>query len=182
MKKTIILCLGIFFTFQAMSQQKTDAMLFGDVKSAVSKEHIPFAAITVKGTRIGTIADGSGHYKLANLPVGKCTIVVRSVGYKSQEKEVIMEKGKAMTVFFELEEDILNLEQVVVTGTRTQHYIKDVPVRTEVITANRSKIKMPGPFTKRSTQRPGSGLRINANTATLPWSECRDWEQNTRRC
>ncbi|MGE4586828.1 MAG: TonB-dependent receptor plug domain-containing protein, partial [Mangrovibacterium sp.] len=48
---------------------------------------------------------------------------------------VIMEKGKALTLFFELEEDILNLEQVVVTGTRTEHYIKDVPVRTEVITA-----------------------------------------------
>ncbi|MDD4192313.1 MAG: TonB-dependent receptor [Mangrovibacterium sp.] len=135
MKKIIVLCLCIFFTFQAMSQKKTDAMLFGDVKSAVSKEHIPYAAITVKGTRIGTIADGSGHYKLANLPVGKCILVVRSVGYKSQEKEVIMKEGEAVTLFFELEEDILNLEQVVVTGTRTQHYIKDVPVRTEVITA-----------------------------------------------
>lgn len=34
-----------------------------------------------------------------------------------------------------LEEDVLNLEQVVVTGTRTSHFVKDVPVRTEVITA-----------------------------------------------
>ncbi|MCF8295856.1 MAG: TonB-dependent receptor [Bacteroidales bacterium] len=46
-----------------------------------------------------------------------------------------MEQGKAIDVFFELEEDVMNLEQIVVTGTRTEHYIKDVPVRTEVITA-----------------------------------------------
>lgn len=131
----IVLCLGIFFTFQVMSQEKTDAMLFGDVKSAATGEHIPYATVRVKGTRMGTVVDGSGHYKLAHLPLGKCTIVASAVGYKTQEKEVIMEKGKAHTVFFELEEDILNLEQVVVTGTRTQHYIKDVPVRTEVITS-----------------------------------------------
>ncbi|MGE4587604.1 MAG: carboxypeptidase-like regulatory domain-containing protein, partial [Mangrovibacterium sp.] len=135
MKKIFTLCFGIFISLQLMSQEQTDAMLFGDVKSAASKEHIPFATISVKGTRIGTVADGSGHYKLAHLPEGKCTIVAQSVGYKSREKEVIMEKGKALILFFELEEDILNLEQVVVTGTRTEHYIKDVPVRTEVITA-----------------------------------------------
>jgi outer membrane receptor for ferrienterochelin and colicins len=69
MKKFFMLTLGIFLMIQVRSQEKTDAMLFGDVKSAVSKEHIPFAAITVKGTRMGTVADGSGHYKLANLPV-----------------------------------------------------------------------------------------------------------------
>lgn len=131
----IVLCLGIFFTFQVMPQEKTDAMLFGDVKSAATGEHIPYATVAVKGTRMGTVVDGSGHYKLAHLPLGKCTIVASAVGYKTQEKEVIMEKGKAFTLFFELEEDILNLEQVVITGTRTQHYIKDAPVRTEVITS-----------------------------------------------
>ncbi len=34
-----------------------------------------------------------------------------------------------------MEEDVFNLDQVVVTGTRTEHYIKDVPIRTEIITA-----------------------------------------------
>ncbi len=115
--------------------QKTDAMLFGDVKSKADKEHIPFANIIVKGTNIGTITDVTGHYKLANLPLGKNIIVASAIGYKAQEEEVFMEKGKAVELFFELEEDVLQLEQVVVTGTRTKHYIKEVPLRTEVITA-----------------------------------------------
>jgi outer membrane receptor for ferrienterochelin and colicins len=33
------------------------------------------------------------------------------------------------------EENHFNLEQVVVTGTRTQHYVKSVPIRTEVVTS-----------------------------------------------
>ncbi len=135
MKKTITLILGLFLILQVQSQEKTDAMLFGDVKSVTSKEHIPYVTITVKGTRLGTTSDGTGHYKLANLPLGKCVVAAQMLGYKTQEKEVFMERGKAVELFFELEEDVMNLEQVVVTGTRTQHYVKDVPIRTEVITA-----------------------------------------------
>ncbi|MEA3447293.1 MAG: TonB-dependent receptor [Bacteroidota bacterium] len=144
MKQIIILILGLVLIGQVKSQEKTDAMLFGDVKSAKTQEHIPYSTILVKGTNIGTTADGSGHYKLTNLPVGKCIIVAQSMGYKSQEKEVMMEKGKALVLFFELEEDVLNLEQVVVTGTRTEHYVKDVPVRTEVITAKAIENKNAG--------------------------------------
>ena len=127
--------LGLVLIWQVKSQEKTDAMLFGDVKSAKTLEHIPYSTIMVKGTNIGTTADGTGHYKLANLPVGKCTIVARAIGYKQQEKEVVMERDKAVKIFFQLEEDVLSLEQVVVTATRTEHHLKDVPVRTEIISA-----------------------------------------------
>lgn len=131
----MILILGLFMMLQVHAQEKTDAMLFGDVKSAKTKEHIPYSTIAIKGTTLGTTSDGSGHYKLANLPIGKCVIVAQAMGYKSQEKEVIMEKGKAVEIFFELDDDVLNLEEIVVTGTRTEHYLKDVPVRTEIISA-----------------------------------------------
>lgn len=135
MKKTTVLILGLIIIFQVHAQEKTDAMLFGHVKSAKTKKHIPYSTIAVKGTRLGTTSDGSGHYKLANLPVGKRVIVAMTMGYKPQEIEVIMEEGKAVECFFELDDDILNLEEIVVTGTRTEHYLKNVPVRTEIISA-----------------------------------------------
>ncbi len=136
MNKLLTGILLFFLTLTLYAKdEKTDAMLFGDVKSLKTNEHIPYATITVKGTNLGAVADGTGHFKLPHLPIGKNTIAAQAVGYKSQEKEVIMEKGKALNIFFELEEDVLNLEQLVVTGTRTEHFIKDVPVRTEVITA-----------------------------------------------
>ncbi|MFA6837806.1 MAG: TonB-dependent receptor [Dysgonamonadaceae bacterium] len=37
--------------------------------------------------------------------------------------------------------DVFNLDQVVVTGTRTQHYVKDVPIRIEVVTSQALKNK-----------------------------------------
>jgi outer membrane receptor for ferrienterochelin and colicins len=132
--KEVSIILFIFiYIIQAKSQDKTDVMVFGDVKSELTKEHIPYATIMVKGTNMGTYADGTGHFKLVNLPVGKSIIIAKAIGYKAQEKEIFMERGEAVNLFFELEEDALELEQIVVTGTRIGHYIKDVPVRTEVI-------------------------------------------------
>lgn len=123
------------FAFQetTKSQEKTDAMLFGDVKVAGTKDHIPYATIFIKGTKFGTTADGSGHFKLANIPTGHLIVVVQAMGFKKTEREVIMTKGKSTELFIELESDVLLLDQVVISSTRTEHSIKDVPIRTEVI-------------------------------------------------
>lgn len=135
MKRFFILVLGLLLAGQMYSQEKTDAMLFGHVTSAKTKEHIPFSTIIIKGTKSGTTADVTGHFKMANLPLGQITIIVQSMGYKTQEQVVTMERGKTSELYVELEDDILNLEQVVITGTRTEHYLKDVPVRTEIISS-----------------------------------------------
>lgn len=123
------------YTFIGRAQVPTDVMVFGDVKQKTDGKHIPFAQIVLKGTFFGTVADASGHFKMANLPEGEFTLVAYALGFKKQEKTVILNSKTATSVFFELDEDILNLEQVVISGTRTPHFVKDVPVRTEVITA-----------------------------------------------
>lgn len=140
MKIFSLLTIYFAFTF-AVFAQKTDAMLFGDVKDKETNEHIPYVTIRVKDTNIATIADVTGHFKIAHLPLGKQTIVAQMVGYKEQEIEVEMKQGKGSEVYFVLDEDNFNLEQVVVTGTRTRHYVKNVPIRTEVVTSQALKNK-----------------------------------------
>jgi outer membrane receptor for ferrienterochelin and colicins len=135
MRKKLILFLILFTSIYSFAQEKTDAMLFGHVTSKSNREHIAFANIMIKGTTHGTTTDISGHFKLANLPLGNQIVVIQCLGYRTTEKEVFFERGKSIELFVELETDALNLEQVVITGTRTQHYVKDVPVRTEVITS-----------------------------------------------
>lgn len=140
-KSTIILSAFLLFIFSLPTFAETDAMLFGDVKSASTKEHLPFATIQIKGTSMGTHSDASGHFKLANIPLGKQTIVVSLFGYKTLETDLFFERNKPLKFFPELEEDALNLEQVVVTGTRTLHQVKNVPIRTEVISKQSIKNK-----------------------------------------
>lgn len=136
MMRMLFLLMAILLRISLYAQNApTDAMLFGDVKVKGTNDHIPYATVHVKGTTMGTATDETGHFKMAHLPEGKQTIVAQFVGFKSQELEVVMKKGIGRELYFELEEDHFNLEQVVVTGTRTQHYVKSVPVRTEVVTS-----------------------------------------------
>lgn len=138
MKKLFTLFIILFalaLTNVSYSQEKTDAMLFGHVLSKETGEHLPYVSIVLKGTNKGTSTDATGHYALSNLPIGKQTIVAYLLGYKAQEKEIVLEANSSSVLFFELEIDALNLDQVVITGTRTEHYVKDVPIRTEVVTS-----------------------------------------------
>jgi len=96
--------------------QKTDAMLFGGVKSG--EEHIPFATITIKGTTIGTAADATGHFKMTDIPLGNQTIIISAIGYKPFEQMYVFEKGKSITVQVELEPDNIGIEQIVVSADR----------------------------------------------------------------
>jgi len=97
---------------------KSDANINGHV--VCCGEHIPFATVSVKGTTIGTTTDETGHYHLLDLPEGQITLVVQSLGYKPQERVVTLKKGQTLTVKFELQEDVLGLEEVVVTGDRNE--------------------------------------------------------------
>jgi outer membrane receptor for ferrienterochelin and colicins len=138
-KSILVINVCLFFSMVSLSQVKTDAILSGNVKSG--GKQVPFVNIIINGTNIGTITDATGHYKLANLPAGKVTVIAQALGYKPQEKEVEIKTGQVTELFFELEEDVLQLEQVVVTGTMTRHHIKDVPIRTEVITSREIESK-----------------------------------------
>ncbi len=95
---------------------KTDANIVGHVIS--EGEHIPFASIAIKGTTIGTTTDETGHFHLVNIPTGEATIIVSMVGYKSLEKTVTLKKGSTIEIKFELDEDVLNLDEVVVSADR----------------------------------------------------------------
>lgn len=97
---------------------KTDANIIGHV--VCHNEHIPFASVYVKGTTIGITTDESGHYQLINLPEGKLIIVAQAMGYKPKEVEIKIKSGETKEIKFELEEDVLGLEEVIVTGDRNE--------------------------------------------------------------
>lgn len=96
---------------------KTDANVVGHVVS--NGEHIPFATVAIKGSTIGITTDESGHYQLINLPVGKHIVVAQSLGYKPKELEITIGESETKELNFDLEQDVLNLEELVVTGNRS---------------------------------------------------------------
>jgi outer membrane receptor for ferrienterochelin and colicins len=117
MNKIYILSTVLLLFFSAITcaqKTKTDANVIGHV--VCCGNHIPFATVGVKGTTIGTVTDETGHYQLINIPTGDQTIFVSIVGYKPQEHKIKMEAGKTVELKFELEEDVLSIDEVVVSA------------------------------------------------------------------
>src|SRR3989339_556012 len=99
----IVLLFNCLISGAAEPEKKTDSNIFGDVQS--NGEHIPFVSIYTKGTSIGTTTDASGHYTMINLPVGKHTLVAKTLGYKPAERTVTVALGQSQEINFILEEE-----------------------------------------------------------------------------
>ncbi len=98
----------------------TDANLYGHVIDKQNGEHLPYIAILVKGTTIGTTTDVSGHYFLKNLPVGTLTLEIKSMGYRTIQKNVTVKAGASIELNFELAPDDVSLDEVVVSANRSE--------------------------------------------------------------
>lgn len=73
------------------------------------------ALINVEGTTTHTYSNDEGNFSL-ELPAGEQRLAVRIIGYRSTE--VTLEAGQT-TVTIELARDVLNLDEIVVTGQAT---------------------------------------------------------------
>ena len=98
----------------------SDANIVGHILDKETGEHLAFITVFLKGTTIGTTTDATGHYYLKNLPEGKFTLVMKTLGYKTVEKPVTLKKGKTLEVNLEVEEDAVSLDGVVVSANRNE--------------------------------------------------------------
>lgn len=121
MRKYIFsLLIFILATSTAYAQPAlSDANITGHIKSKKDGEHIPFATIRLLNTQFGASTDATGHYFLKNLPIGEFTIEASCMGYLPQTQHVRIKKDHTIEINFELAEDMLQLEQIVVTSNKS---------------------------------------------------------------
>ncbi|MDR0745702.1 MAG: TonB-dependent receptor [Mediterranea sp.] len=141
MKKYMLLLLSLCYAFMpAMANEpempvlsKSDANIIGHVLDKNTKEHLSYITVVLKGTTIGTVTDATGHYFLKNLPEGIFTLEVAAVGYKTARREVTLKKGKTLEEDFEIEEDAVALDGVVISANRNETTRRTAPTLVNVI-------------------------------------------------
>ena len=100
--------LFLLITFCVVSA-RAQTGLRGTVKSA-SGDVLPYAAVIVKGTPLGTITNAEGRYEIALAP-GSYTVVFQFLGFQSVQKPVEVSTGFA-TLDASLAEQALQLAEV----------------------------------------------------------------------
>ncbi|MEN8121698.1 MAG: TonB-dependent receptor [Bacteroidota bacterium] len=168
MQKILSIILLSIISLQ-ISAQDNDAVIVGQVIS--DGEHLPFVNVIVKGTNIGTTTDVSGHYTLSNVPVGSVTVRAQSVGYKADEQTVEIEPDQTKEIKFQLKEDNIGLEQVVVTADRNEVDRSETPVIINVI--NTKLIESTGAVCAADGLNFQPGLRVENNCQNCGFTQLR---------
>jgi CarboxypepD_reg-like domain/TonB-dependent Receptor Plug Domain len=117
MKNWTLTVLIILQGFLAFSQNTQTVR--GKAEDEITHNPIPGVNIMIVGTNIGTATDVNGNFRIPNVPVGRQTIKIKSVGYQPQQmKDVVITAGKEFIVNMILIEDIKQLDEIEVKFDR----------------------------------------------------------------
>lgn len=88
----------------------------GRVFDRDTKEGLPGANVTIRGTSVGTATDLNGAYVIPNAPAGEQTIVVSYIGYRSTSATVTVPEGGLLKQDFGMVAVALQGQEVIVMG------------------------------------------------------------------
>lgn len=104
----ICFVLGLFSTATLVAQE---TIVQGKVTDANSGDPIPFVNVVFKGTSIGATTDFDGNFLIKTSQPAD-SVTASYIGYKLRSKPV--KPGTRQTVNFQLVEDVVNLQEVVI--------------------------------------------------------------------
>ena len=158
----------LLYSVPGFAQNKSDVEITGHVINKNSKECIPSINVSIRGTTIGTVTDTAGYYSLRNLPAGQLTITASGVGYKSSKQIVTLSADKTFVANFELEEDPIMVQGVVVSANRNETNRREAPTIVDMITPKVFETTNSVCLAQGLDFQPGLRVEINCANCGLP--------------
>lgn len=147
----IILFSGYFVSVTGSAQ---NCIVTGKVTDENTSELMPFVNIGIKGSSVGTYSDSSGHYRI-EVPQGDHTLVVTCIGYERQERPVMVNGKKQLTMDFVLSPGTQELQTVVISGSKYEQKIEESIASIEVLKAHAIHASNPQSIDKAIDKMPG---------------------------
>ena len=141
------------------------------VQGKITSEGKPlsFANIYIEDISEGAVSDKNGNYSIKNLKPGTYTIIASFIGAKTKTKQAIITNDNAY-VSFDL--DYKNdLDEVVITGTRTEKRRTDSPVIVNLIDSETLQQVVATDLSEGLRFQPG--LRVEMDCQTCNYSQIR---------
>jgi outer membrane receptor for ferrienterochelin and colicins len=130
MKKHISMLLMLLSSTIAYSQHTFKAI----IKDGETQQPLIGATAAIQGTNIGASTDATGELELTNVLEGRQIIRFSYIGYEERLDTITFPFTQAAPLVVLLDPSGEELEEVVVTTTRSSRTIEDIPTRVEAIT------------------------------------------------
>jgi len=122
MKSIITIFLLQCISYAVFSQQLTQTIR-GKIIDEQTRFPIIGATVYLKDTQpvVGTISDVNGYFSIENVPVGRRSLIISSVGYVSATlNEILVGSAKEVIVTVRLKESVTQMEEIVVSAEKQQ--------------------------------------------------------------
>ena len=103
----------------------------GSLSGRILHEEAPmeFVSVYIKGTQLGTTTNAEGLFEINDIPPGNHMLQTSALGFIPLTIPITIEEGQYLLLRdHHLKEDILNLSQVVVSGSRNRVELYNSPV------------------------------------------------------
>lgn len=132
MKHLFIFILSII-TLSTSAQIK----ISGTIKDAETNLPLSNVNIIISALQTGSTTNDSGYYLIHNIPEGKHELKIQHIGYKTKTTVIKCETGKNLKKNFELEKDINQFDEIVITATRNEQHLANIPNKIHIINSKK---------------------------------------------
>ncbi|HTY57530.1 MAG TPA: TonB-dependent receptor [Bacteroidota bacterium] len=114
----------------------------GRVTGKGDGEPLVGATVLLEGTVRGTTTNTKGDYRIAGITPGRYTVVFSMVGYQHEKRaDVAVEEGKETALNVAMVQTPVQTEQIVVTASRREQSLQEVPVSIAVLEATELQMR-----------------------------------------
>jgi len=110
-----LLALAVLFTPVPLHGQNTGT-ISGRVLTE-AQQPVVGAQVHLVGTGLGTLSNADGRYTIVNVPAGTYRLRSERIGSRAVEVAITLQAGQMLTQNFEMRDEVLGLDEIVVTGT-----------------------------------------------------------------
>src|SRR2546425_5368905 len=109
------------------------ASVQGTITDVASGAPIADARVTIAGTPLQSTTNVLGSYRIAGIQPGTVTVRVRRIGYKTLTTALTLAEGQEFTGNYALNASVVQLEEIVVTGTAGDQRARSQPAQVAVL-------------------------------------------------
>ena len=110
-----IFAIALIITSICWAQDKFT--ISGEIKNEEGKA-VAFAHVLLEGTAKVCSANENGRFELIQVPAGKHTVIVSSIGFHTLRKDITISEGKSNHILFNMQSNSTELSSVEVFGER----------------------------------------------------------------
>ena len=114
-----------------------EGTIMGRVVVARSLLPLDGVQVNLAGIGRGTQTNADGRYSFVNVPAGAVTVRAQMIGHRISEQTVTVTAGGTVVLDFELVRAVIELDEIIVTGTAGQKLRRTQPAHVGVIDAAR---------------------------------------------